>query len=299
MLPIDFPKALRKHLVPRLPLKPAARTRLVRWLRGREECRQLRRADAVIVSYEKSGRTWLRVMLMRYFQLRHGLPESAIKDYDDLLRLCREVPAIQFTHDRHLRYYTDLHPAERHWLFDKPVILLVRDPRDVAVSMYFHWQHRVKPRNRGVHGLPELQGGPGLFGFVTSPEYGLAAVARFMNHWVGIAAQHPRLSLFRYEALREDTVEQFSQLLRAIGEVPDMDVVREVVAYADFENMKRREQSGETANSRMAAGDPGVPESFKARRAKVGGYRDDFEPDQVAEIDRITQELLDPVFGYR
>jgi hypothetical protein len=34
------------------------------------------------------------------------------------------------------------------------------------------------------------------------------------------------------------------------------------------------------------------------RRAKVGGYRDYFEDDQLARIDALVQSSLSPVFGY-
>ena len=40
--------------------------RLERWLRGKEEFRKLEVADCVIVSFGKSGRTWLRVLLSRF-----------------------------------------------------------------------------------------------------------------------------------------------------------------------------------------------------------------------------------------
>jgi hypothetical protein len=40
---------------------------LERWLRGREDWRKLRLADAVVVSFGKSGRTWLRVLLSRVY----------------------------------------------------------------------------------------------------------------------------------------------------------------------------------------------------------------------------------------
>ena len=49
--------------------------RIDRWLRGKEEFRKLRLADCVIVSFGKSGRTWLRVMLSRFYQLKYGFDQ--------------------------------------------------------------------------------------------------------------------------------------------------------------------------------------------------------------------------------
>ena len=68
-----------------LPFLAKDRTRrLERWLRGREDWRKLRLADAVVVSFGKSGRTWLRVLLSRVYQLQHGLGERAVIGFDNL-----------------------------------------------------------------------------------------------------------------------------------------------------------------------------------------------------------------------
>ena len=40
------------------------------------------------------------------------------------------------------------------------------------------------------------------------------------------------------------------------------------------------------------------PDSYKVRRAKVGGYRDYFNDEEVAAIDRQLAERLDGLFGY-
>jgi hypothetical protein len=40
------------------------------------------------------------------------------------------------------------------------------------------------------------------------------------------------------------------------------------------------------------------PNTFKVRKAKVGGYRDYFDDDQVAELQAMVDSKLLPVFGY-
>ena len=34
------------------------------------------------------------------------------------------------------------------------------------------------------------------------------------------------------------------------------------------------------------------------RRGKVAGYRDDFDATQLAQIDRVVETTLDPLYGY-
>ena len=53
-----------------------------RWLRGREEHRKLQQADVVFMSWAKSGRTWLRLMLSRYYVRAYGLPEGSFLEHD-------------------------------------------------------------------------------------------------------------------------------------------------------------------------------------------------------------------------
>ena len=55
-----------------------------RWLRGREEHRKLQLADYVLMSWGKSGRTWLRVMLSRFYQIAYGMPEGRMLEFDNL-----------------------------------------------------------------------------------------------------------------------------------------------------------------------------------------------------------------------
>ena len=110
--------------------------------RGREQYAKLREADVTIVSHGKSGRTWLRVMLSRVYQVRHGLPEGALLSYDNLHRRNPAVPVVFFTHDNYVRDYTGSADVRSDY-GDRKLVLLVRHPADVAVSQFFQWKFRM------------------------------------------------------------------------------------------------------------------------------------------------------------
>ena len=131
-------KKLRRELVMLLLFfLPKERKRTVeRRLRGREEYRRLSRADCVVVSFGKSGRTWLRVMLSRYYTLRFGLPESELISFDNLHNREPEIPRVFFTHDNYVADHTGNRDSKCDF-YDKKVVLLVRNPQDVAVSQFF------------------------------------------------------------------------------------------------------------------------------------------------------------------
>ena len=76
--------------------------------------------------------------------------------------------------------------------------------------------------------------------------------------------------------------------------------VAEAVEYARYENMKKLEEKSvfRLAGGRMQPGDKNNPDSFKVRRAKVGGYRDDFDAHQVEELEALVRENILPELGY-
>jgi len=298
VLPVPLPKFIRKKALTYLPAPTPAKISMERWLRGREECYRLGHSDAVVVSYEKSGRTWLRVMLSYFYQRRYKLPEDRLLHYNKMHRLNAAVPVVLFTHNRYLPYYTGGQESDYRLYGDKPVILLVRDPRDVAVSLYFQWRHRVNAHNKMLDNMPPEGSDIGMFEFVMRPESGLPAIIAFMNRWLLQGGKLPGLAMYRYEDLRADTEKYLEQVLRTLGEQPAADEVAEIVAYAEFEKMKQREQSGQVSDTRLAAGDVNNPDSFKARRAKVGGYRDYFDAQQIERIDSLVSETLHPAFNY-
>ena len=67
----------------------------------------------------------------------------------------------------------------------------------------------------------------------------------------------------------------------------------------DGDNSKKMEQEKffKGSGARVKPGDKDNPQSFKVRKAKVGGYRDYFTDEQCAQLDVMVAEL-DPIFGY-
>jgi hypothetical protein len=275
------------------------RRRLERWLRGREEARKLSLADVVVVSFGKSGRTWLRVMLSRFYQLRYGLRSSAFIGFDNLNRKHAGIPRIFFTHDNYLRDYTGNTDSKADF-YGKKVVLLVRDPADVAVSQFHQWKYRMRPGKKSLNKYPGHGAEVGIYEFVTNDEAGLGKVIDFTNAWLREMPRVRELLVVRYEDLRADTGGELARVLRFMGEVPTEAELGDCVAFASVENMRALEEKKVfwLSGSRMVAKDRSNPDSYKVRRAKVGGWRDYFTPEQAAEIERMLEARLLPGFGY-
>jgi hypothetical protein len=268
-------------------------------MRGREEARKLALADAVIVSYGKAGRTWLRVMLSRYLKLAYGLPGERLIGFDNFHRQDARVPRIFFTHDNYLRDYTGAGESRRDFR-GKRVVLLVRNPQDTAVSQYFQWKFRMRPRKKHLNEYPEHGTEVTPYDFVMRPESGLPKILRFMNAWAEEVPHLKEALIVRYEDMRADPQATLRRIVHFLGCPDDENALRAAVEYASVENMRKLEekQTFWLAGSRMKAKDKSNPDSFKVRRAKVGGYRDYFDEAQVAEIDARVGRELSTLYGY-
>jgi len=274
---------------------------LERRLRGREECRKLQEADWVLMSWGKSGRTWFRVMLSRFYQLHFGLETEHMLEFDNYHRRDARAPKVFFTHDNYIRDHLRRPEGLEHFR-GKRVVLLARDPRDVAVSQYFQWRYRMRPRKKALNAYPPHGAEVDIFDFVCNPDCGIPRIVDCLNGWArAMPMMGDDLTVIRYEDLRADPGATLEHVVAATGTPGSRAHIEAAKDYAAYENMKKRESSNEGmrgSGQRVRPGDGDNPDSFKVRRGKVGGYRDYFTPEQIRVIDAMVEDRLDPVFGY-
>jgi hypothetical protein len=281
-----------------LPVK--RRVALERRLRGKEEFRKLQRADWVLMSWGKSGRTWFRVMLSRFYQLRYSLPSDELLGFDNLHRKNSQVPKILFSHNNYMRDYLNDWDTLEHFR-SKKIVLLVRDPRDVAVSQYFQWRFRMRPHKKLLNSYPPHGEDISIFDFVMNRDAGIPRIIEFFNDWAKALSEQHTILLIRYEDMRTDPQEVMKRVVEFVGESSEGDEIQQAVEFAAYENMKKLEKKQFFRNSgvRVKPGDKDNPDSFKVRRGKVGGYRDYFQVDEISIIDNLVEQQLDPVFAYQ
>jgi hypothetical protein len=296
-----FKKASREIILALLFWLPQdRRIRIERWLRGRDETRRLERADVAVVSFGKSGRTWLRVMISRYYQLMFSIPERVLLGFANYHRRNPEIPKIFFTHDNYIKDYTGDFDSKAPF-YGKKVVLLVRNAKDIAVSQYFQWQHRMRPAKKRLNNYPAHGTEVSAFDFVMDESVGLPGIIDYLNLWAREAERIENLLIVRYEDMRSDPETELRRVMAFInGDSPDETATREAVEYSSVENMRKLEERNVfwLAGGRMKPGKKGDPNSYKVRRAKVGGYTDYFSDDEAAQIDELVAKRLSPTYRY-
>ena len=288
VLPTPWRVAARRRLLARLELAKAART------------------DLLIIGHPKSGNTWLKVMLSRLYQVRHGLPASLIVTSDELARRHPGIPRITATNG-HYSYEGAVGAAlvagaPDHPLRHKPILLLARNPLDIAVSWYFQFTRRQSAHKQELinHAIahPIDRRTIGMWDFVRHSDIGLPSLIDYLNRWERNLAGLERGLMLRYEDLRAEPARALRRVTALLGESFRDEEIEEAVSFGSFDNLRALESKGFFRQGGLTLRTPNDPESFKVRRAKVGGYRDYFTAEQVAELEALVAERLSPAFGY-
>lgn len=293
-------------LVPTGILPTVLRVRLRKHFLSKLELAKARRASLLIIAHPKSGNTWLKVMLSRLYQVRHGLPASLLINSNELALRNAAIPAIAATNG----YYSHEGvigallaadgPASE--LRHKPIVFLARNPCDIAVSWYFQFTKRQSAHKQELinhfidHPIDRRR--ISLWDFVRHSDIGLPFLIDYLNTWERNLAHLDQGLLIRYEELRSQPIETLKRITGLMEESFSDAEIEEAVQFGSFDNLRKLEGQGFFRQGGLTLRNPKDPNSFKVRRGKVNGYRDYFTPDQVAELEDLVRIRLSPSLGY-
>jgi hypothetical protein len=239
--------------------------------------RSVTQADALLVSYPKSGNTWLKFMLAHALT---GVATSFDATEDAIGRVGgrTDVPALLPGGGRILKSHEAFSAGVRA---PGPVVYVVRDGRDVAVSYYQQFVRRGWNPGAFSSFLPR---------FVAGEVDGYGAWGAHVTSWLDRRApRDERLLTIRYEDLLEDPLGGLQQTLEFLGASVDAEVVEAAVEANRFEQMRRRETE---SAFHAKQGD-----KFFVRRGIAGEWRETFSEADIALFDGAFGGVLDRL-GY-
>lgn len=241
-------------------------------------------ADKYFISFPKSGRTWIRFFLAKYFASKYGLP--LIMDYFTLKKH-GSIPRFHLTHGVFFgESIAQLHRSLSE-LKNKDVMLLVRDPRDIVVSFYFHDMKRQSFLNAEQLTLSE---------FIRREQLGLKRIVEYLNAIYANRLNFKSFSFIRYEDLKVDKSE-FSKILTFLEE--DIDAAAFDYAYEEssFNNMKSLEQKQAINHPSLQTANTEDNNAYKVRKGVVGGFKSEFSSEDM-EYAADCMKDLNPIFNY-
>ena len=254
--------------------------------------------DVFIISFPKSGRTWLRLLLGKLFALHFKLEITEKLDllsFEKLSSICPDIPLIHFSHDDNPhRKIPDELSTDKTMYKNKKVIFLVRDIRDIVVSLYFE---KTKREHMYYSGSRKYEGD--LSSYIRCEVGSLNTIIRYYNIWAENINVPAAFLIVRYEDMQTNIKKELQIMLEflELSKIPDK-VLDEAIMYACFDNMRQLEKNNNFNNYRLQPGDKNDPESYKTRRGKVGGFVDYLTEVDIDYINDQIQSQLSKLYGY-
>ncbi|MCW5314788.1 hypothetical protein GTQ43_13530 [Nostoc sp. KVJ3] len=219
-----------------------------------------------LVSYPKSGNTWVRFLIGNYLtedkcdftNYRQILP--SIYDGRDLIENSKTRPLYITSHASYTPIY-------------KKVIYVVRHGMDVAVSYYyFCLKFRTIPQKTKFHDFILLFN----YGFT---DHFNASIGTWSNHvhgWLDNASSN--FLLISYEDLKNNPIQQLEKMLIFSGIKPNHEAVKTAVLASSFEKMQNLELKQYSDVPELINSDPSM--NF-VRKGQIGESQDCFNAEQM------------------
>ncbi len=236
--------------------------------------------DTFIASYPRSGNTWTRFLIANLIHPQDPVTfaniESIIPDASALSsRALRRVPR-----PRLIKTHEYFEPRYRK------VIYLVRDPRDVALSLYhFRRKYRSVDDSYPIEQYVAQRFLPGDLD---------VSWGEHVGSWLGTRMNHPGFLLVRYEDLLQDPVHELSRLAAFLGISATRDTLSQAVERSSANRLRELEKAGHEAWVTTKGKRADVP--FIAA-AVAGGWKQKLPEPSVALIESAWGQLMNSL-GY-
>jgi hypothetical protein len=265
----------------------ASRTRL-RLPQAWWQHRGLNDKDVLFASFERSGNTWLRFVLMEiltkdnagFLNVNQILPEMGT--HRESKPVLPNGGRVIKTHEQYRSEY-------------KRAIYLMRDLRDVMLS---NWA-----RDKEMGFSQYFDNGQGMDGYIESFVKG--KVTRFgswqahVDSWLNCPlAKNGNLLVVRYEDLRRDTETGLLEMLEFLGIPADRERVRLAVENNSLRAMREKEDLAKTSGATLGKGTLlrkhrlDREDARFVRTGSVGGWRAKLSEAQIAMVSKYAGEAL-------
>lgn len=218
--------------------------------------------DVIVISFPKSGRTWLRIML-------------------DKLNIF-----LNYSHDGSSPYENSLHYSEmeedKSKYKNNRIIFLIREPKDVTVSLYFQMTKRADKKYKNIHS------------FFRNEKYGIKRVLKFYQIWEKNKNVPKDFLLITYEDLHKNTLKELKRVIDFLDVKVSDKKLKSVIKFADFNNMKRLEKQGffkKEYGSILTPKNKKDKDSYKVRKGKIKGYIDYLNKKDLKYCKKVSKKI--------
>jgi hypothetical protein len=238
--------------------------------------------DTFLVSYPKSGNTWIRFLIAN---LKY--PEK----HPDFTNINQLVPDYEAHSKRSLNRLPRPRTLKSHQYFDPryyKVLYIVRDPRDVVLAEY-HFGIKQRLHNEDY---PLTHYVSRFLANDTGHAYG-----SWFDHvasWYFTRQNDPGFLLVRYESLHSQPQVEMERIARFLGASTDPDKLKFAIEQSTGSRMRELEKMQSRVFSSTRETRQDLP---YIRVAKAGGWRTNLPEQCVASIESAWGDLMETM-GY-
>jgi hypothetical protein len=241
-----------------------------------------RKDDAFLVSYPKSGNTWLRFLVANITSGGVPVDFSTIEQHVPDIYVCKRARLESYPKRQVFKSHECYRPSYER------VVYLVRDPRDIAVS--FWWYYR-----KTNYCAPDIDLPTFVHEFVNGnikPQYG--TWAQNVAPWSAAANHLPNVFLLKYEALKADTKDRLEAVCDHLKLNYEDGDIEAAVAASTFDRMAALEKQQSHLWATTKSTDASMP---FIRGGASGNWKTDLASTEIELIEDRWGSLLDEL-GY-
>ena len=228
------------------------------------------------MSYPKSGNTWLRFLIGNLLSPDEPVTFSNIE---------LKVPDIYQNSNRKLLRFSRPRILKSHEYFDhryNKVIYIVRDPRDIAISYYYHCiKFRIIQQEIKIERF--------LNHFIEGEIDNFGSWEKNVGSWLGARKRDPGFLLLRYEDVINETEGALKKIAIHIELNASDESIARAVELSSFDRMKNLEkkQSNEWKPTKKS----NKHISF-VRKAQCGGWITELSKKESEKIETVWKDLM-------
>jgi hypothetical protein len=231
--------------------------------------------DVWIVSYPKSGNTWTRFLIGNLVAGGKAVDWSNIEQIVPDIYLNRDPYLKALPRPRYLKSHEGYRPDYRR------VVLIVRDPRDVAVS-YYHFVRKAKL-------LVDASMDEFMTKFMDGKIDPYGNWGENVGSWLGARRGTDDFLVVRYEDLLENTEAELVRIADLLGIAADEQLLRHAAESSRADRMRALEQAQRSEHKFLRSSRSDIP---FVRAAKSGQWRSELPPDAARQIEMAWGSLM-------
>lgn len=232
--------------------------------------------DIYIVSYPKSGNTWVRFMIGNLYSKKNAVTFSNLEE---------KVPDIYQNPARSLKKLMRPRILKSHEYLDPrygKVIYIVRDPRDVAVS-YYHYLIKMRIITEDYPMITYIDR------FIRGELDTFGSWHDHVGGWIGARRHRCDFLLLFYEEMLDNPVEELKKIAEFL-ECPATDEqLKTAVALSSSDHMRILEQqeAGQWTPIKTSRTD-----KLFVRKATKGSWKTELPEDASGKIEHVWSDLM-------